>query len=103
MESKGLVARVAAPIGAAMALYHMYVIAFGPPEAMIFRAIHLSFAVALILLLFPFAQNAGRRHFIWLDALSFAVAAMALGHVFWSIAYSIHHILHISICRGSYR
>jgi len=40
-------------IAIAMSLYHMQVAAFGPPEAVTFRGIHLLFALTLVFLLFP--------------------------------------------------
>jgi len=40
-------------IAISMSLYHMYVAAFGPPEAVTFRGIHLMFAIALVFLLYP--------------------------------------------------
>ncbi len=40
-------------IAVAMSLYHMYVAAFGPPEAIIFRGTHLLFALTLVFLLYP--------------------------------------------------
>jgi TRAP transporter 4TM/12TM fusion protein len=43
-----------AAIAVAMSLYHMYVAAFGPPEAMIFRGTHLIFGLTLVFLLYPF-------------------------------------------------
>ena len=46
---RGLIVAVAV----AMSLYHMYVAAFGPPEAIIFRGTHLLFALALVFLLYP--------------------------------------------------
>ena len=46
-------------IAIAMSLYHMYVAAFGPPQAMIFRGIHLLFALTLVYLVYPF-RNGGR-------------------------------------------
>ncbi|MEK9721675.1 MAG: TRAP transporter fused permease subunit, partial [Quisquiliibacterium sp.] len=49
-----LVRRAAFLIAVAMSLYHMYVAAFGPPEALTFRATHLLFALTLVYLLFPF-------------------------------------------------
>lgn len=96
MDSRTLVGRVVAPIGVAMALYHMWVIAMGPPQALIFRGIHLSFALTLVLLLYPFAQDAaGRRRFIWLDAVLFGGAALALGHLFINLDYFIDRIIYI--------
>ncbi|MFN4309392.1 MAG: TRAP transporter permease [Ferrovibrio sp.] len=96
MDGRTLVRRVVAPIGVAMALYHMWVIAMGPPQALIFRGIHLAFALALVLLLYPIARDAvGRRRFIWLDALLFAGAALALGHLFINLDYFIDRIIYI--------
>lgn len=99
MDGKTLIGRIAAPVGVAMALYHMYAIAFAPPEAMIFRAVHLSFALALILLLHPVALKDGRRRLIWYDALLFAGAALALGHLFFNYQYFVNRILYIDDLR----
>jgi len=49
-----LVRRIAFLFAVVMSLYHMYVAAFGPPEALTFRATHLLFALTLVYLLFPF-------------------------------------------------
>jgi len=46
-------------IAVAMSLYHMYVAAFGPPEAMIFRGTHLMFALTLVFLLYPLRPGGG--------------------------------------------
>ena len=43
-----------------MSLYHMYVAGFGPPEAVIFRGIHLLFALTLVFLLLPDTQQRQR-------------------------------------------
>lgn len=40
-------------IAVVMSLYHMYVAALGPPEAVIFRGIHLLFALTLVFLMYP--------------------------------------------------
>ncbi|MFO1325168.1 MAG: TRAP transporter permease [Burkholderiales bacterium] len=50
-------------IAVAMSLYHMYVAAFGPPTAMIFRGTHLLFALTLVYLLFPFRAGGPWRVF----------------------------------------
>jgi TRAP transporter 4TM/12TM fusion protein len=52
----GLLAGV---IAAAMALFHMYAIAFSPPEAVIFRGTHLVFAMVLVFLTIPFRTRRG--------------------------------------------
>ncbi len=46
-------------IAVAMSVYHMYVAAFGPPEAVIFRGTHLLFALTLVALLYPMRPSGG--------------------------------------------
>jgi len=46
-------------IAIAMSLYHMYVAAFGPPEALIFRGTHLLFALTLVFLIYPSRPSGG--------------------------------------------
>jgi len=91
-----LIGRLIGPISVAMALYHMYAIAIAPPEAMIYRAIHLSFALTLVLLIYPFAKaEDGSRRFVWIDVLWFAGGALALGHLFVDYDYFINRIIYI--------
>ncbi|MEJ5231796.1 MAG: TRAP transporter fused permease subunit [Geminicoccaceae bacterium] len=45
--------QVARIVAVVMALWHLWVAAMGPPEAMIFRALHLLFAFLLVFLLVP--------------------------------------------------
>jgi len=47
-------------IAVAMSLYHMYVAAFGPPEALIFRGTHLLFALTLVFIVYPAGPGARR-------------------------------------------
>ena len=44
-------------LAVAMAVFHLYAGYFGQPEAQVFRATHVGFAMSLVFLLFP----AGRR------------------------------------------
>src|SRR3546814_13015102 len=62
---------------------------------LIFRAIHLSFAVALVLLLHPVLLRDGRRKFIWYDALMFAGTALAVGHLFVNYSYFVNRFIYI--------
>ncbi len=50
-----------AAIALAMSTYHLYVAFFGPPDAQIFRAIHLAFVMALAFLLLPGFMLKGER------------------------------------------
>ena len=55
----GVVRAAAAVIALAMALYHMWVIWNGTPEAIIFRGTHLLFAITLIFLRFGGREDGG--------------------------------------------
>ena len=86
---RGLVQAVAV----AMSLYHMYVAAFGPPEAIIFRGTHLLFALTLVFLLYP--TRPGRPAWRTLD---FALLALGFGfvlHIFTNYDYFINRIIYI--------
>ena len=85
---------VVATIAIAMSLYHMYVAAFGPPEALIFRGTHLMFATTLVFLMYPLRSEGGA---LWraLDAaLLFAGLGMVL-HIFWNYEYYTNRIIYI--------
>jgi TRAP transporter 4TM/12TM fusion protein len=86
---RGLVQAVAV----AMSLYHMYVAAFGPPEAIIFRGTHLLFALTLVFLLYP--TRPGRAAWRTFD---FALLALGFGfvlHIFANYDYFINRIIYI--------
>ena len=85
---------VVGTIAIAMSLYHMYVAAFGPPEALIFRGTHLMFATTLVFLLYPFRAEAG---WSWraLDVL-FLVAGLGIVlHIFFNYQYYTNRIIYI--------
>jgi TRAP transporter 4TM/12TM fusion protein len=80
-------------VAVAMSLYHMYVAAFGPPEAIIFRGTHLLFALTLVFLLYP--TRPGRPAWRTLD---FALLALGFGfvlHIFTNYDYFINRIIYI--------
>jgi TRAP transporter 4TM/12TM fusion protein len=80
-------------VAVAMSLYHMYVAAFGPPEAIVFRGTHLMFAMALVFLLYP--ARAGRPAWRALDA---ALLALGLGfvlHILLNYEYFVNRIIYI--------
>jgi TRAP transporter 4TM/12TM fusion protein len=87
---KGLVAIVAI----AMSLYHMYVAAFGPPEAYFFRGTHLLFAMTLIFLLYPLKADAGWGWRITDLALLAASWAFIL-HILLNYEYVTNRIIYI--------
>lgn len=50
---KRTVAVLIAAVAAAMSLWHMWVIWFSPPEALVYRGVHLLFAMVLVFLIYP--------------------------------------------------
>jgi TRAP transporter 4TM/12TM fusion protein len=83
-----------AAIAVAMSLYHMYVAAFGPPEAVIFRGTHLLFALSLVFLLYPLRPGAGP---LWrlLDAALLVGSFGFILHIFLNYEYFTNRIIYI--------
>ena len=81
-------------IAAAMSLYHMYVAAFGPPEAVIFRGTHFLFAITLVYILYPLVPN---RRAAWRipDAVMLAAAWAMVLHIFINYEYFNSRIIYI--------
>ena len=80
-------------IAVAMSLYHMYVAAFGPPEAIIFRGTHLLFALTLVFLLYPLRP--GRPAWRAADMLLLALGFGFVLHIFLDYDYFINRIIYI--------
>src|SRR5262245_27137312 len=80
-------------VAVAMSLYHMYVAAFGPPEAIIFRGTHLLFALTLIFLLYP--ARPGKPAWRSLDLLLLALGFGFVLHIFLGYDYFINRIIYI--------
>ena len=81
-------------IAVAMSLYHMYVAAFGPPEAVIFRGTHLLFALTLVFLLYP-SRPRGATAWRVLDVLLLAGSWAFVLHIFLQYEYFINRIIYI--------
>lgn len=88
-----LFAWIVSAIAVAMSVYHMQVVAFGPPEAMLFRGTHLLFALTLVFLLFPLA----RRGVGWriVDALLLAASWGFVLHIFFTYDQITNRIIYI--------
>ena len=91
--SRALVA-VVSVVAIAMSLYHMYVAAFGPPEALYFRGTHLLFALTLIYILHPFRETGSAA---WrLVDLAFLAAGIAFtAYLFSHYDYIVNRIIYI--------
>ena len=81
-------------VAAAMSLYHMYVAGFGPPEAVIFRGIHLLFALTLVFLLFP-TRRTGSASWRLVDLALLLVSWGFVLHIFLNYEYFINRIIYI--------
>jgi TRAP transporter 4TM/12TM fusion protein len=80
-------------VAVAMSLYHMYIAASGPPEAMIFRGTHLMFALILVFLLYPFRpRGAGWR---LLDGALLAAGLATVLHIFFKYEEFTNRIIYI--------
>jgi len=76
-----------------MSLYHMYVAGFGPPEAVIFRGIHLMFALALVFLLYPLSRSG----LVWRgsDLLLMGLGLAAVLHILLDYQTFVNRIIYI--------
>jgi TRAP transporter 4TM/12TM fusion protein len=81
-------------IAIAMSLYHMYVAAFGPPEAYFFRGTHLLFTMTLIFLLYPLKPGGGIAWRI-ADMVLLAGSWAFILHIFINYEYVTNRIIYI--------
>ena len=81
-------------VSVAMSLYHMYVAAFGPPEAMFFRGTHLIFALTLVFVLYPLLPA---RSPWWrlADAALLAAGVASVLHILLNYDAFINRIIYI--------
>jgi TRAP transporter 4TM/12TM fusion protein len=90
----GIVRVVFGVVAASMSLYHMWVIATGQPEAMIFRGTHLLFALTLIFLMYRINGQAEGTP-VWADYLLLALGAVTIGYLFVNFEYVTTRIYYI--------
>ena len=82
----GLLAKITAGIAMTMSVYHLYTGAFGAPEALLHRAIHLLFALTLVFFVYPFSKIRPRR---WLDFIMVGLSCASILYLFWNYEYFI--------------
>jgi len=80
-------------IAVAMSLYHMYVAAYGPPEAVIFRGTHLLFTLTLVFILYPLRPRGGAWRI--LDLIFLAGGWGLVLHIFLNYSYFENRIIYI--------
>jgi len=90
----GIVRLAVTVIGVAMALYHMWAIAFGSPEAVFFRGTHLAFALVLLFLIYRRSGEASDTP----TAFDFVLLLLGLApilHLFINYDYVVNRIFYI--------
>jgi TRAP transporter 4TM/12TM fusion protein len=87
-------------IATSMSLYHMYVAAFGPPEALIFRGTHLLFAITLVFLIYPFGGNKSGLGGRVLDAVLLLGGWGVVLHIFFDYERYTNRIIYIDELTG---
>lgn len=90
----GLLRQLVTVLAVSMSLYHMYVAGFGPPDAVVFRGIHLMFALALVFLLYP-AREAGGLLWRASDLLLMGLGLAGVLHIFLDYQNFVNRIIYI--------
>jgi len=82
----GAIAKISSVIAVAMSAYHLYTGAFGTPEALLHRSIHLMFALTLIFMIYPFSKGHPHR---WLDFILLGFSLTSIFYLFWNYDYFV--------------
>jgi TRAP transporter 4TM/12TM fusion protein len=83
------VAKITRWIAIAMSSYHLYTGAFGAPEALLHRSIHLMFAMALIFLLYPFSKGKLGWMSRFGDVVFLGISLGGIFYIFFNYEYFI--------------
>ncbi len=85
----GTLAKVATWIAIVMSSYHLYTGAFGAPEALLHRSIHLMFTMVLIFLLYPFSKEKTGRISRLGDFVFLGISLGGILYIFLNYEYFI--------------
>ena len=91
----GIVRLATTGIGVAMALYHMWVIATGAPEAILVRGTHLLFALVLVFLIYRRTLAAAGQPPSPVDYALLALSAAPILYLFLNYEYIVTRIYYI--------
>jgi TRAP transporter 4TM/12TM fusion protein len=80
----------------AMSVYHLYVGASGPPEALVFRGIHLAFAATLIFLWYPFRAKSPQSRPALLDWACVLLGLASIGYLFLRYDYVMTRLAYVT-------
>ncbi len=78
-----------------MVVYHMWIIAFGAPEAILFRGMHLLFALTLVFLLYRLTVAEDGQPPSLLDYALLALGAAPILYLFLNYSYVVNRIYYI--------
>ena len=92
---RGLLHLAVTVIAVAMVLYHMWIIAFGAPEAILFRGTHLLFALTLVFLIHRRSGAAADRPPTLLDYALLVLGAAPILYLFFNYDYVVNRIYYI--------
>jgi TRAP transporter 4TM/12TM fusion protein len=90
----GIVRLAVTVIAVAMALYHMWAIALGAPEAIYFRGTHLLFALVLVFLIYRRSGKATGTPTVF-DYVLLVLGAAPILHLFFNYEYVVNRIFYI--------
>ncbi len=90
----GIVRQSVTVIAVAMALYHMWAIAFGSPEAVWYRGTHLMFALVLLFLLYRRSGEVSDKPTA-LDLILLVLGVVPILHLFINYEYVVTRIFYI--------
>lgn len=72
-----------------MSIYHLYAAAFGAPEAMMHRSIHLGFTLILVFLLAITSESERGKIKFYFDLALLVLTLLSLGHIFLNYEYVV--------------
>jgi TRAP transporter 4TM/12TM fusion protein len=72
-----------------MSAYHLYAAAFGAPEAMMHRSIHLGFTLTLVFLLAITSESGKGKIKFYFDLALLILTLLSLGHIFLNYEYVV--------------
>jgi TRAP transporter 4TM/12TM fusion protein len=95
-QASGILKQVLRILAIGMSAYHLYVGASGPPEALIFRGIHLAFAATLIFLWYPFGARSPQSRPAFLDGACVLASLASIGYLFLRYDYVMTRLAYVT-------
>lgn len=93
-DYRSIVRAVTGSIAVAMSVFHLYVIVFGAPEAVVFRGLHLAFALTLLFLFYRLSGESSDNPSL-LDFLLLGAAVAPILYLLFNYEYVVSRIYYI--------